>query len=120
MGCWFSRLSHPSAGENCCLCSVGYNPSGKESSRELTIEAFKGSHDNRQSLLMRNFFPDKGSNMLFEKGVRKAHYSYRQRLPANEDRFYPLFWWESGGRGDSRWEVEECSLLYIHIDSIHS
>lgn len=102
-GCWFSWLSHPSSGENSCPCSVGYNPSGKGSSRGLTIEAFKGNHDNRQPLLMRFFFfPEKGPNIPFGKRIRKAHYRHRLRLPANESRFLPLFWWEAGGRGHLR------------------
>lgn len=107
MGCCFSWLSHPCAGQNCCQGSVSCNPSGKGSSRGLTTEAFKGSHDNRQPSLMRFFFfLTRNPTSFLKTGIRKANYSYRQGLPANENGFYPLFWQESGGRKDQRWEAK--------------
>ena len=98
------------------------NPSGKGSPKGLAIEGPEGSHDYRLPLLMRFFlffFLTRALTCFLKKGTRKAHYSHRQRLLANERRFCPLLWWEVGRRGKLRWETEKSSPPCLHMHSVH-
>lgn len=95
------------------------NPSGKGSPKGLVIETPKWANGLLWGTIFNEFFVFSLTMPLIcflKKGTRKAHYSHRQRLLANDMRFCPLL-----GIRRKRGTVmggRESSSPYIHIHSI--